>query len=125
MTMREVQARQRIVIRSSNVMKGYYINARVAEAFKKQLVSFGRHQIIVKVIYQLLTTKIMILRGGYNIYPRGEEVMMTHEAVSLVGGYRGAVRQMGEEKLKAFVVKKTRSLERPKTKFWRGAGCSL
>jgi acyl-CoA synthetase (AMP-forming)/AMP-acid ligase II len=48
----------------------------------------------------------MILRGGYNIYPRElEEVIMTHEAVSLVAVIGVPDDRMGEE-VKAFVVKK-------------------
>ncbi len=48
----------------------------------------------------------MILRGGYNIYPRElEEVMMTHPAVSLVAVIGVPCDRMGEE-VKAFVVKK-------------------
>jgi long-chain acyl-CoA synthetase len=50
--------------------------------------------------------KEMILRGGYNIYPRElEEVIMTHEAVSLVAIIGVPCDKMGEE-VKAFVVKK-------------------
>jgi long-chain acyl-CoA synthetase len=48
----------------------------------------------------------MILRGGYNIYPRElEEVIMTHEAVSLVAIIGIPDDKMGEE-VKAYVVKK-------------------
>jgi long-chain acyl-CoA synthetase len=48
----------------------------------------------------------MILRGGYNIYPRElEEVIMTHPAVSLVAVIAVPCEKMGEE-VKAFVVKK-------------------
>jgi long-chain acyl-CoA synthetase len=48
----------------------------------------------------------MILRGGYNVYPRElEEVMMTHEAVSLVAVVGVPDERMGEE-VKAFVVRK-------------------
>ena len=46
----------------------------------------------------------MILRGGYNIYPRElEEVIMTHEAVSLVAVIGVPDDKMGEE-VKAYVV---------------------
>ena len=49
-------------------------------------------------------TKDMILRGGYNIYPRElEEVIMTHEAVSLVAVIGIPDDKMGEE-VKAYVV---------------------
>ncbi|MBC7798417.1 MAG: long-chain fatty acid--CoA ligase, partial [Pyrinomonadaceae bacterium] len=48
----------------------------------------------------------MILRGGFNVYPREiEEVLMTHEAVSLVAVIGVPHEQHGEE-IKAFIVKK-------------------
>ncbi|MEO6590350.1 MAG: long-chain fatty acid--CoA ligase, partial [Pyrinomonadaceae bacterium] len=50
--------------------------------------------------------KDMILRGGYNIYPRElEEVIMTHPAVSLVAVIGVSDERLGEE-VKAFVVLK-------------------
>jgi len=51
-------------------------------------------------------TKDMIIRGGFNIYPREvEEVMIQHEAVSLVAVIGIPHEEMGEE-VKAFVVLK-------------------
>ncbi|MBA3633823.1 MAG: AMP-binding protein, partial [Acidobacteria bacterium] len=51
-------------------------------------------------------TKDMILRGGYNIYPRElEEVIMTHEAVSLCAVIGVPDERLGEE-VKAFIVLK-------------------
>jgi long-chain acyl-CoA synthetase len=48
----------------------------------------------------------MILRGGYNIYPRElEEIIMSHEAVSLVAVIGVADERLGEE-VKAYVVLK-------------------
>ncbi|MEO0639556.1 MAG: long-chain fatty acid--CoA ligase, partial [Bacteroidota bacterium] len=50
--------------------------------------------------------KDMIIRGGLNVYPREvEEVMMKHEAVSLVAVLGTPDEKMGEE-VKAFVVLK-------------------
>ena len=50
--------------------------------------------------------KDMILRGGYNIYPRElEEVMMTHPAISLCAVVAVADERLGEE-VKAFIVRK-------------------
>lgn len=49
-------------------------------------------------------TKDMIIRGGLNVYPRQvEEIMIQHEAVSLVAVIGISDEQMGEE-IKAFVV---------------------
>ena len=48
----------------------------------------------------------MIIRGGFNVYPREiEEVMMTHPAVSLVAIVGMPNQEHGEE-VKAFVVRK-------------------
>ena len=48
----------------------------------------------------------MILRGGFNVYPRElEEVIMTHEAVSLCAVIGVPDDRLGEE-VKAFVVLK-------------------
>ena len=50
--------------------------------------------------------KDMILRGGFNVYPRElEEVLMTHPAVSLAAVIGVPDERLGEE-VKAFVVKK-------------------
>jgi long-chain acyl-CoA synthetase len=47
----------------------------------------------------------MILRGGYNVYPRElEEVLMTHPAVSLVAVI-GVPHESHGEEIKAVVVK--------------------
>jgi long-chain acyl-CoA synthetase len=49
-------------------------------------------------------TKDMILRGGYNVYPRElEEVIMTHPAVSLCAVIGVPDEMMGEE-VKAYLV---------------------
>jgi long-chain acyl-CoA synthetase len=48
----------------------------------------------------------MILRGGFNVYPRElEEFLMTHEAVSLCAVIGVPCEENGEE-VKAFVVLK-------------------
>jgi long-chain acyl-CoA synthetase len=50
--------------------------------------------------------KDMILRGGFNVYPRElEEVMLTHPCVSLVAVVGVPDPRLGEE-VKAFVVTK-------------------
>jgi long-chain acyl-CoA synthetase len=48
----------------------------------------------------------MILRGGFNVYPRElEEVLLTHPAISLAAVIGVPDERLGEE-VKAFVVKK-------------------
>ena len=49
--------------------------------------------------------KDMIIRGGYNVYPRElEEVMITHPSISLVAVIGVPDDRLGEE-IKAFVIK--------------------
>ncbi len=98
-----------IVIRGNNVMKGYYKRPEAtAEAFRNGWFHSGDIGIMdedgdLQIVDRM---KDMILRGGYNIYPRElEEVIMTHEAVSLVAVIGVPDNKMGEE-VKAFVVKK-------------------
>jgi long-chain acyl-CoA synthetase len=48
----------------------------------------------------------MILRGGFNVYPRElEEVLMTHPAISLAAVIGVPDQRLGEE-VKAYVVRK-------------------
>jgi long-chain acyl-CoA synthetase len=48
----------------------------------------------------------MILRGGFNVYPRElEEVLLTHPAVSLAAVVGVPDNRLGEE-VKAFIVKR-------------------
>lgn len=101
--------RGEVVIRGSNVMKGYYKRPEAtAEAFANGWFHTGDIGVIDDEGYLAIVDrkKDMILRGGYNIYPRElEEVMMTHPAVSLVAVVGVPCERMGEE-VKAFVVRK-------------------
>jgi long-chain acyl-CoA synthetase len=108
---REVAPGERgeVVIRGANVMKGYYKRPEATdETFRSGWFHTGDIGIIDEDGYLAIVDrkKDMILRGGYNIYPRElEEVMMTHEAVSLVAVVGVPCEKMGEE-VKAFVVRK-------------------
>jgi long-chain acyl-CoA synthetase len=101
--------RGEIVIRGSNVMKGYYKRPEAtAEAFRGGWFHTGDIGVMDDEGYLSIVdrTKDMILRGGYNVYPRElEEVIMTHPAVSLVAVIAVPDERLGEE-IKAFVVKK-------------------
>ncbi len=101
--------RGEVVIRGSNVMKGYYKRPEAtAEAFRNGWFHSGDIGIFDTEGYLSIVDrkKDMILRGGYNIYPRElEEVIMTHEAVSLVAVIGVPDDRLGEE-VKAFVVLK-------------------
>ncbi|REJ79284.1 MAG: long-chain fatty acid--CoA ligase [Acidobacteria bacterium] len=105
----EVPAGERgeIVIRGPNIMKGYYKRPEAtAEAFRSGWFHSGDIGIIDEDGYVQIVDrkKDMILRGGYNVYPRElEEVIMTHPAVSLVAVIAVPDEKLGEE-VKAFVV---------------------
>ncbi len=93
--------------RGHNVMKGYY---KRPEANAKTITDGWLHSGDVAVkdekgrFYIVDRTKDMIIRGGLNVYPREvEEVMIKHEAVSLVAVTGVPDPKMGEE-IKAYVV---------------------
>ncbi len=99
-----------IIIRGHNVMKGYYKKPEAtANAIKDGWFYSGDIGRIDAegFVYIADRVKDMILRGGFNVYPRElEEVLMTHEAVSLVAVIGVPSDEHGEE-IKAFIVKKT------------------
>lgn len=101
--------RGEIVIRGTNVMKGYYKRPEAtAEAFKNGWFHTGDIGIMDDEGYLAIVDrkKDMILRGGYNVYPRElEEVIMTHPAVSLCAVLGVPDDRMGEE-VKAYIVLK-------------------
>ncbi|MBA3471432.1 MAG: long-chain fatty acid--CoA ligase [Herpetosiphonaceae bacterium] len=98
-----------VVIRGHNVMKGYYKRPEAtAEAMRNGWFHTGDIGIMDEEGYLSIVDrkKDMILRGGYNVYPRElEEIMMTHPAVSLVAVIGVPDEKLGEE-IKAFVVRK-------------------
>jgi len=97
-----------IVIRGHNVMKGYYNKPEAtADAFK-ETSWFHTGDLGKKdedgYVYIVDRVKDMIIRGGFNVYPREiEEVLMTHPAVSLASVIGVPNDQHGEE-IKAFIV---------------------
>lgn len=101
--------RGEVVIRGTNVMKGYYKRREATgEAFRNGWFHTGDIGVMDEEGYLSIVDrkKDMILRGGYNIYPRElEEVIMTHPAVSLVAVLGVPDDKMGEE-VKAFLVLK-------------------
>ena len=90
-------------------MKGYYKRPQeTAEAFKNGWFHSGDIGIMDEEGFLSIVDrkKDMIVRGGYNVYPRElEEVMMTHEAISFVAVIGVQCDKMGEE-VKAYIVKK-------------------
>ncbi|CAN5435040.1 long-chain fatty acid--CoA ligase [soil metagenome] len=101
--------RGEIVIRGTNVMKGYYKRPEAtAEAFRNGWFHTGDIGIKDEDGYIAIVDrkKDMILRGGYNVYPRQlEEVIITHPAVSLCAVIGVPDDRLGEE-VKAYVVLK-------------------
>jgi long-chain acyl-CoA synthetase len=98
-----------IVIRGHNIMKGYYKKPEATAAAIKNgwfhSGDIGRRD-ADGYLYISDRVKDMILRGGFNVYPREiEEVLMTHEAVSLCAVVGIPHDEFGEE-IKAFIVKK-------------------
>ncbi|MFT7035624.1 MAG: long-chain acyl-CoA synthetase [Cyclobacteriaceae bacterium] len=96
-----------LLYRGHNVMKGYYKKPEAtAEALKSGWMHSGDIAIKDEDGFYFIVdrTKDMIIRGGFNVYPREvEEVMISHEAVSLVAVIGIPNDQFGEE-IKACVV---------------------
>ncbi len=96
-----------IVIRGHNVMKGYYKRPdATAEAMRGGWFHSGDVGVMDEDGYFTIVDRLkdIILRGGFNVYPREvEEVLMTHPDVSLAAVVGVPHEEHGEE-IKAFVV---------------------
>lgn len=97
-----------IAIKGHGIMKGYYNRpAATAEAIQGEWFRTGD---LARMdddgyFYIVDRSKDMIIRGGYNVYPRElEEVLMTHPAVSLVAVI-GVPHESHGEEIKAVVVR--------------------
>jgi long-chain acyl-CoA synthetase len=96
-----------IAIRGHNIMRGYYNRPEAtAEVLRDgwfRTGDLGRRD-KDGFYYVVDRAKDMIIRGGFNVYPREvEEVLMTHEAVSLAAVIGVPHPSHGEE-VKAFVI---------------------
>ena len=98
-----------IAIRGHNIMRGYYNRPEAtAEVMKDGWFRSGDLGKRDKdgFYYIVDRAKDMIIRGGFNVYPREiEEVLMTHPAVSLAAVIGVPHPSHGEE-VKAFVIRK-------------------
>ncbi|HET7579190.1 MAG TPA: long-chain fatty acid--CoA ligase [Bacillales bacterium] len=98
-----------LIVHGDNVSPGYFQNEEeTRRALKKSWLHTGD---LAKVdedgyLYIVDRKKDLIIRGGFNIYPRDlEELLMRHEAVSEAAVIGVPDERMGEEVL-AYVVKK-------------------
>ena len=98
-----------IIIRGHNIMKGYYKKPEAnEEAFKGGWFHSGDVGRIDEdgYFYVVDRTKDMIIRGGFNVYPRElEEVLVTHPDVSLAAVIGIPDEEYGEE-IMAYVIPK-------------------
>ncbi len=104
-----VNEKGELLYRGHNVMKGYYNKpVETVESLRNGWLHSG--DIAVKdedgFYFIVDRTKDMIIRGGFNVYPREiEEVLIRHEAVSLTAVIGIPDEKLGEE-IKAFVILK-------------------
>jgi long-chain acyl-CoA synthetase len=96
-----------IVIKGHNIMKGYLGRPEAtAAAIRDGWFHTGDIGAFDADGFLSITDRVkdMIVRGGFNVYPREiEEVLMTHPAVSLAAVLGVPHDRLGEE-VKAFVV---------------------
>lgn len=99
--------RGEVVIRGPNVMKGYYNRPEATtDAMRGGWFHTGDVGTLDQDGYLTIVdrTKDMIIRGGFNVYPREiEEVLITHPGVALAAVVGVPDDRLGEE-VKAFVV---------------------
>jgi long-chain acyl-CoA synthetase len=111
-----------LIYRGHNVMKGYYKKPEAnAQSLKDGWLYSG--DVAIKdedgFFYIVDRTKDMIIRGGFNVYPREvEETMMKHEAVSMVAVIGVPDEEMGEEIKACVVLKDGQSLTEEELKAW-------
>jgi long-chain acyl-CoA synthetase len=97
-----------VAIRGYNIMKGYY--QRPDETAQVMRDGWFRSGDLARrdedgYYYIVDRAKDMIIRGGFNVYPREvEEVLLTHEQVSLVAVLGVPDEEHGEE-VKAYVIR--------------------
>ena len=98
-----------IALKGHNIMKGYYNKPEAtADAMRGGWFHTGDLARVDEDGYYFITDRVkdMIIRGGFNVYPREiEEVMMTHPAVSLAAVV-GVPHDSHGEEVKAYVILK-------------------
>ncbi|MFS0777976.1 AMP-binding protein [Neobacillus sp. 3P2-tot-E-2] len=98
-----------LCVRGENVTPGYYQNV---EESRKVLIDAWLHTGDLArmddegYVYIVDRKKDLIIRGGFNVYPRDiEEILNTHESVSEVAVVGVPDEKMGEEMVACVVVK--------------------
>jgi long-chain acyl-CoA synthetase len=98
-----------IVIRGHNIMKGYYKKPEAtAEAFRHDWFHTGDLAYMDEDGYFFIVDrkKDLVIRGGYNVYPREvEEVLYEHPAVAEAAVIGKPDEKMGEEVLAIVALK--------------------
>jgi long-chain acyl-CoA synthetase len=98
-----------IVIRGHNIMKGYYKNPEAtAEAFKGGWFHTGDLAYMDDDGFFFIVDrkKDLVIRGGYNVYPREvEEVLFAHPAVAEAAVIGKPDEKLGEEVLAIVALK--------------------
>ncbi len=111
-----------ILIRGHNIMKGYYNQPRETEmAFKDGWFHTGDLGKMDEdgYFYIIDRKKDLIIRGGYNVYPREiEEIMITHPHISLVAVVGEKDKKYGEEIVAYVVLKKGANSEEKEIIEW-------
>jgi len=101
--------RGEIVIRGHNIMKGYWQKPQeTADAMRGGWFHSGDIGYMDEEGYTYIVDrkKDLILRGGFNVYPREvEEMLMQHPAISLCAVVGVSDERLGEE-VKAYVIPK-------------------
>ncbi len=111
-----------LIYRGHNVMKGYYNNPKAtAETIKDGWLYSG--DVAIKdedgFFFIVDRTKEMIIRKGLNVYPREiEEVMMKHDAVSMVAVIGIPDEESGEEIKACVVINKGFEISKEELKAW-------
>ncbi len=111
-----------ILIRGHHIFKGYYKNPEATkEAFQGGWFHSGDLGRMDRqgYFYVVDRKKDMIIRGGYNIYPREiEEVMMRHPRISLVAVVGEKDEKYGEEVVAYVVLKEGKRVSEKEIMEW-------
>lgn len=112
-----------VVIRGHNVMKGYYNKPEATRDSFDGTSWFHTGDLGKKdedgYFYIVDRVKDMIIRGGYNVYPREiEEVLLTHPDVSLASVLGIPNESHGEEIVAYVVLKEGASITEEAIKEW-------